>query len=403
MTPGSPDSGCRTDRRWRPWGRALCAAFVALLLVAGFAGCSLISVKSPERPLSTRDMSARLLTRELTTHFLELSARTTDNILATESDPAVIEHTLRWELGVIDSCRSAESQLSPMMSLLDTWALSLQLQAFAGEGGPGGRLFGTHQPAIRELTDNYADGAQSLAKTLLSSKELADYQDFVTGYVHAHPLQDLRFTRASVLTEWSQQKGTELSLLDQVGTIPQALADGAQRVEIYGDTVPQQAVYRTQLVLRQSGYSQAELRAALARLDERVDRLTTVAENAPELVRDAAQELRASLREAFDRLDASARSTAAAVHTERLALFEQIQEQREAFLAATDAQRKALTADAARIADKVVRTSGEEVRRFTREAVLLLILLALVLLGLPFGAGYLVGRARSRQHTPPAV
>jgi len=346
-------------------------------------------------------MSARVLTRELTTHFLELSARTTDNILATESDPAVIEHTLRWELGVIDSCRSAESQLSPMMSLLDTWALSLQLQAFAGEGGPGGRLFGTHQAAIRELTDNYADGAQRLAKTLLSSKELADYQGFVTGYVHAHPLQDLRFTRASVLTEWSQQKGTELALLDEVGTIPQALADGAQRVEIYGDTVPQQAVLRTQLVLRQSGYSQAELRAALARLDERVDRLTAVAENAPELVRDAAQELRASLREAFDRLDASARATAAAVHTERLALFEQIQEQREAFLAATDAQRKALTADAARIADTVVRTSGEEVRRFTREAVLLLILLALVLLGLPFAAGYLVGRARSRVHTPP--
>jgi len=118
-------------------------------------------------------------------------------------------------------------------------------------------------------------------------------------------------------------------------------------------------------------------------------------------VRDAAQELRAGLREAFDRLDASARATAAAVHTERLALFEQIQEQREAFLAATDAQRKALTADAARIADKVVRTSGEEVRRFTREAVLLFILLALVLLGLPFAAGYLVGRARSNLHTPP--
>jgi hypothetical protein len=400
MQPCSPGSGCQIDRRRAPWGRAVRTTLAGLLLIAGFSGCSLVSLKSPERPLSTRDMSARVLTRELSTHFLELSARTTDNILATESDPIVIEHTLRWELGVIDNCRRAESQLSPMMSLLDTWALALQLQAFAAEGGPGARLFGTHQAAIRELTDNYADGAQSLAKTLLSSKELADYQGFVTDYVHAHPLSDLRFTRASVLTEWSREKGTELALLDEVGTIPQALADGAQRVEIYGNTVPQQAVLRTQLLLRQSGYSQAELRAALARLDDRVERLTSVAENAPELVRDAAQELRASLRDVFVRLDASARATVVAVHTERLALFEQIQEQREALIAATDAQRKALTADAARIADQLVRASGEEVRHFTREAVLLFILLALVLLGLPFAAGYLVGRARSGPHTP---
>ena len=401
MERASPDSGWKIDRWWGACGRLARASVAGLLLVYGLAGCSLISVKSPERPLSTRDMSARVLTRELTTHFLELSARTTDNILATESDPLVIEHNLRWELGVIDSCRRAESQLSPMMSLLDTWALALQLQAFTAEGGPGGKLFGTHQAAIRELTDNYADGAQRLAKTLLTSKELADYQSFVTDYVHAHPLQDLRFTRASVLTEWSREKGTELALLDEVGTIPQALADGAQRVEIYGNTVPQQAMLRTQLLLRQSGYSQAELRAALVRLDDRVERLTSVAENAPQLVHDAAQELRASLRDVFDRLDASARATAEAVHTERVALFEQIQEQREALIAATDAERKALTADAARIADQLVRTSGEEVRHFTREAVLLLLVLALVLLGLPFGAGYLVGRARSRPHTPP--
>ena len=60
-----------------------------------------------------------------------------------------------------------------------------------------------------------------------------------------------------------------------------------------------------------------------------------------------------------------------------------------------DVQRKALTADAGRIADHLVQTSGEQVRRLTREALLLLVLLALVVLGLPFAAGYLVGRTRS--------
>jgi hypothetical protein len=386
----------------RPIGRgrrscahAARASLAALFALAVLAGCSLVSFKSPERPLSDRDMNARLLTRELTAQLLESSARSTDNILARETDPAVLEHTLRWELGVIETSRQAELQLAPLMGLVDTWTLALQLQAFMREGAPGGKLFGTHQAALREITDNYADGAVSLARSLLTPKEFTDYQSFVTGYVQAHPLADLRFTRPSVLTEWTREKGAQTNLLDAVGTIPQALADTSQRLEIYGDTVPQQAVRRTQLMMRESGYEPSDLRAALARLDERLERLTSVAESSPELVHEAQAELRASLREVFDRLDASARATAAALHTEREALFENIHTEREALLAAVDAQRKSLTADAGRITDQLVRTSGQEVRRFTRQALLLVIVLTLVLLGLPFAAGYLVGRARS--------
>jgi len=370
-------------------------AVTALLILLSCTGCSLISIKSPERPLSTRDMNARILTRELTTHFLEASARSTDNILASESDPAVIEHTLRWEVGVIETSREAETQLAPLMSLLDTWALALQLQAFLSEGAPGAKLFGTHQATLRGITTDYAEDVQSLAHSLLTSKELADYQSFVTGYVRDHPLQDLRFARPSVLTEWSHQKGTESSLLDEVGTIPQALADTTQRLQIYGDTVPHQAVRHSQLALRESGYTPSDLRAALARLDQRLERLTDVAESSPEMVREAEVELRATLRDFMNQLDLSVRATAAAVHSEREALFEEIHEERQALLAAVDVQRKALTADAARIGDQLVRTSGSEVRRFTRQALLLVIVLTVLLLGLPFAAGYLVGRARS--------
>jgi hypothetical protein len=373
----------------------LTARLAALCLLASLASCSLISIKSPERPLSTRDMNARILTREATTHFLEASARSTDNILAGESDPAILEHTLRWELGVIQTSRDAETQLAPLMSLLDTWALALQLQGFTSEGAPGGKLFGPHQAALRELSGNYADEMQSLAQRLLTAHELTDYQGFVNGYVRDHPLQDLRFFRPSVLTEWSRQKGAESSLLDQVGTIPQALADTSQRLQIYGDTVPQQAARHTQLAMRESGYTPNDVRAALARLDDRLERLTAVAEGSPEMLHDAEAQLRTSLRELIDRLDSSVSATAAAVHAEREALFANIQEERAALLTALDGQRKALTADAARVGDQLVKTSGSEVRRLTRQALLLVIALTVVLLGLPFAAGYLVGRARS--------
>jgi len=365
------------------------------LPLIALAGCSLISIKSPERPLSDRDMSARILTRELTTHFLEASARSADNIIATEPDPKVVDHTLRWQLGVLTTARGAELQLAPLMSLLDTWALALQLQAFVAEGGAGGALFGAHQAAVREITGNYAEGAQSLAHTLLKPNELVEYQSFVSDYVHGHPLQDLRLARPSVVTEWSRAKGAESSLLDEVGTIPQALADTSQRMQIFGDTVPTQAMRGTQLMLREAGYGPTEVQASLARLDQRLERLTAVAESSPELLRDAEDEFRATLREVFQRLDATQRASMTALHAERVALFADIQEQREAVLASLDTQRKALTADAGRIANQLVRTSAEEARHLTFEALAFLIVLALVVLGLPFVAGYLAGRARS--------
>ena len=371
-----------------------------LLLLAALAGCSLVSFKSPERPLSTRDMNARILTRELTTNFIETNARSTDGILRSETDAAVLSNVFRWEVGVIVTSRNAETQLAPLMTLLDTWALALQLQAFTGEGGRGAALFGTHQSSLREVTDNYADGAQRLAHSLLTAQEFTEYQSFVSDYVRAHPLQDLRFERTSVTSEWSRVKGADSSVLDQVGTVPQALADTTQRLQIYGDTLPLQSMRRTQLALREAGYTPDEMRAALARLDARLERLTAVAESAPQLVRGAEAELRESLREVFDRLDASARGTAAAFHSERAALFADLQTQREALTAAVDVQRQALAADAGRLADRLVRTSGEEVRHLTREALLLLIVLALVVLGLPFGAGYLTGRARSAHRSP---
>jgi hypothetical protein len=46
-----------------------------------------------------------------------------------------------------------------------------------------------------------------------------------------------------------------------------------------------------------------------------------------------------------------------------------------------------------------VRSAGAQARWLAGEVLLLLIILVAVLLGLPFAAGYLVGRARHR-HSP---
>lgn len=379
--------GRLSGARW-----ALLGALSCVLL----SGCSLISLKSPERPLPPEQLNARILVRELSTQFIEAVGRSTQNIAASEDDQQLLDNTLRWEIGAVAHSRRAATQLAPLLSLLDTWALAEQLQAFVAPGGAGGSLFGSHQGSIREICDDYAADAQNLGHSVLTAEEYTQYQQFVSGYVRQYPLRDLSLQRTSVIELWGRQHG-QAKLVDTLGTIPEALADVAQRLQIYGETVPPQIMRQTELALRQSGYSRADLQGSLKELDERMERLTRVAETAPELVRGAESQVRQSLREVLERLNASSAATTEALHSERIALFADLQVQREALMAEVDLQRKALAINA----DQLIQTSGQQVRALVRDVVLLGVLLLLVLFGLPFVAGYAVGQARGRRGARP--
>jgi hypothetical protein len=389
---------CLERTRW--WRAGPLLGLVLLLgsvaVLGSLAGCSLLSLKSPERPLSARDLNARILTRELAGQFIAAVGRSASDIAGTESDPAILDNSLRWEIAAVAETRRAETQIAPLMSLLDTWALAAQLQAFLGEGGAGAALFGTHQGAVRGVTDEFAAGAEALARQLLAPGELSAYQNFVAGFVREYPLRDLSFARPSVVELWSHAQGATTPLVDSLGTIPEAMSDMAQRLQIYGETTPGQIIGRTQLALRESGYAQGDVKAQLRRLDEQLERLSVVAESTPGMMQGAVTELRRSVRDVLDRLDASERATAQTLRTERTALFADIQTERQAIVAALDVQRQALAADAARIAAQGVKSAGEQLRYLAGEVLGLLIVLAVLMLGLPFAAGYLLGRARHR-------
>jgi hypothetical protein len=378
---------CAAPRRLR---LRSCGCVVALMALSA---CSLVSFKSPEKPLSSEELNARILTRELSAQYIEAVERCGREITASEDDQQLLDNTLRWEIAAIAESRRAATQLAPRLSLLDTWAFAVQMQSFVAPGGSGANAFGTHQEAVRKVSSDYADGAGRIAQALLTPAEFADYQKFIEDYVRDYPFKDFSFDRTSVVVLWSQQKGAP-KLIDAMGSIPQALADASQRMQIYGETIPPQMMRQTQLSLREAGYSKGDVQASLKRLDERLKQLGAAAESAPETVRGAVADVRDSVYELLDRLEAASRATTAALATQRVALFEDIKSEREAIVAAVDTQRQALTADAAKVADQVLTRSAEQARRVVREVVLLIILLALVLLGLPFAAGYYVGRAR---------
>src|SRR6185437_5490842 len=149
------------------------------------------------------------------------------------------------------------------------------------------------------------EDATALANRLIAPGELAEYRSFVQTYTREHPLTSLDFARASVIELWTQSQGAHFKLVDSLGTIPEAMADVSDRVKISGDALASQAMWRTQLALRDSGYSGNDLRAALRQLDDRLSKVSAMAENAPQLMHDAVGDMRRSMFEALDRVDRS--------------------------------------------------------------------------------------------------
>jgi hypothetical protein len=367
--------------------RAL-ARLAAFGLLMAAAGCSLISLKSPEKPLSPRDLQARILTREYSARFIGAVEQAADQIAADAQDPEIRLNALRWKIAAAGSSQRAAGQMVPMMGLLDSWALSVQMSEFLA-GDAGRTLFGPQQKIAATVAVELTGEAEDLARRLTMPDEMARDQRFIDDYAQASPIADLHFTRASVVDLWARDAGPTSKLVDSLGTVPEALADAGDRLRMYGDTGPRQVLWQAELAAQETGISAKDVRAAIQRLDERIARLYALADATPKLVGGA-------VRDAGTRFDSSWAEMMRDVRDEGATLTGSLSSEREAAMNALDVERAAVAANAAQIAGQVVKDTAEQVRRLVREALLLIIVLALVMLGLPFAAGYFVGRARRR-------
>jgi hypothetical protein len=367
----------------------LCAA-----LMAGLAGCSLFSLRLPDKPLPQRELNARMLTREFATTFAVRVEIAADGIAARSADPATQLNTLRWKLGASKAGMHSAMQIAPMMALLDTWTFAEQMRLFF-DTGAGAQLFGEDQSVARATAEALAADAQKLARGVSSDTELARYRDFVERYAREHPLADLGFARTSVVDQWAAETNQHASLVETVGSVSQSMSDVSERMRMFGEHAPSQAVWETRLAMNDAGFGGADLSRALARADESLDRLSRLAESSPEQLHAAIADLRASMLVVSDRFDESWARMMGTVRHEREALAADIREQREAAVLAFDSQRVALAKDAVLVTDRAIASGGAQVRALVRDLMIYGTLLYALILGAPFAAGYFVGRLRA--------
>ena len=390
-------------------------AFVAALGAAvSLGGCISFDLKLPGESLPPEQLRARIETRQYAADFIERVTRAADVIAAGTEDAGVRANTLRWKIGASVASRRAAYRPEPELALVDTWAFAVQMEYFFGDGA-GRALFGSQQQSALDTARALAREAETLAARRLDPGVLADYRKLVSDYAAAERLSDLSFERAPIAPLWREMLARRIA--KSVSVAPEALADASDRLDIYGRRIPDELRWRAELAYVESGFRPGDLSHALKRFEEELAKLSALAQTQPELAMERLAALQAEMTRVFESFDQRWGQTLAMLQVERAALAKDleamrvamdatIERERNALYAAISAERAALAADVARIGKELGPLLLGKLGEVVTEALLLIILLVLILVGLPFLAGFLAGRAITRRSQPsgaPAI
>ena len=235
---------------------------VALLLLTMTMGAC-ISTKPPNRTglitaapdvvESSRQIFMRL--DEFTAWFLGAVEFRADQIRDRSGDPDIDLAGLVWKMNVTSAMLRATSHNDPLLSLLDAWVLSYQMQDFFTTG-LGADDFGELTPIAVQLSDTVLQEIEGIANRIATAQGVTIGRQMVVAFASANPVVNNLFLRRSVASEIiATMPQSTRDAFAAVGAVTENLESLTARLAIYMDYMPRQARWQAELLLEQPRYS----------------------------------------------------------------------------------------------------------------------------------------------------
>jgi hypothetical protein len=211
----------------------------------------------------------------------------------------------------------------PLLAMLDSWALSLQMKQFfkseAGQKAFGKwHIYGWDAAVLMETQ------MVELVKLMSPAGDISLAENFIRSWSDDHPIQTPFFVRESMvplLSSGSAEKA--LSAFQAAAKLPYQLDDIANRFAIYGDYLPKQARWQAELLWSDLGVHEKveTLNAELTTATQVLQQVGEVVEKSPDFIADE----RSAVLEVFrnERLE-----TLSAVNKQRIETLDTINQQR---------------------------------------------------------------------------
>ncbi|MBO3116376.1 hypothetical protein J4050_06440 [Winogradskyella sp. DF17] len=374
-------------------------AFV--LLVSCISSCSLVKIESEQKPLGTRELNTRLLTQNYAQTAMDRVELAADSITKLAVDDKDIQiNTLYWKIQTSEELGKLSFQTEPKIALMDTWSYFLEVkQSF--QNPKLEPVFGTYKPIAIDAVNQNIDGIERIAASVLPTKEFQKIKTFVEDYAKNTPLLlQQEFKHKSIREDYLKFKDIpDSTAVQTVGTLSEVVADATNRFGYYSDASSKRLNWKAEMLLKKKGIDSMDFEAKMAEIDRQFERLITVAENSPETIKDAIIEFRYNISPLFEGLNYEIGSAMESLSEDLTSVDSMLLRERVALDSIIKRERIALTEKADTLVDEGIKTAFDSIGDTLSSLILYFILLFIVVLGLPFYLGYLIGKQKSKSQS----
>ena len=367
----------------------LAATLAALLAGLALTSCSLLkfTISSGDEPLPKEQMRLRTMTRGFYYDLTNEVARTADSIAAAAPRTSTKLAAIRWKIDATRAASSAALQTLPEVALADTWIFCRSMERYF-DAQPDSLLFDAQTPLARDAAARLARRARRLAEGLLSGERYELMERFVDRYLELNPPEKGEPAAADTSLAWIEfleANGLEADLA--TGTVAEVLADASDKVSGQSRQLANSVGWSKQMLeLRMEQDSlRTRLGAQLDSLERGFERLVVVAEHMPEISDHMLEEIRMQATQLIRTLNYSVDNA-----------FMQFDGQRTALEHYITTERQAVIDQLHRAAEETVQTALNAVPGMIGRIVFYVVAGLVVLLGLPFLAGFWLGGLRQK-------
>ncbi len=371
---------------------------ILFITVLSISSCSLIKIQTDQKPLGVRALNTRILTQNFAKEALdrvELAADSIYNLALNEKNIQL--NTLRWKIQTSQELGKISFQTEPKIALMDTWAYFLEVKNSI-ENPKLVKLFGAYKNVALDAVNENIDGIQKVASSVLAKDEYNLIKSFVVDYSNNFSLlSQEEFKHKSIRESYLEFKNIPDSLAVQtVGTLSEVVADATNRFGYYSDASGKRMNWKTEMLLREKGLDSLDLEAKLAEIDKQFNRLLEVAESSPETLDEAIKEFRDNISPLFSSLNYEIGSAMQSFSSDVESIDEFLNRERIALDSIIKRERMTLTSKADYLVEMGIERAFDSVENTLKNLIIYFTLLFIVVLGLPFYLGYIIGNRKSK-------